>query len=287
MPPPTAPPAADTADQSFFRQGNRLDPDSQDNALQGGMRAEDLLDAPTANVAMQRMEEGAKAGVQVPTGPTMPKTAEGMVPPQPTPGTPFSPPPSTSLDRPEDPEDLLDERERGSGVSRGMVPPQRSMELYRPPDLEISDSDVERLEECIVNNHFYSEKFTKGRLSATFRVKSANEVDFQRACLGKMAQEDKFGLVSDYQNAVAQFNLLFQLADFNGKSMPQVRIPPRPWSEEALNLETQFWMSPVSQMTDAAYFLLQGMMVQFEDKLFKMQQRLLDPNFSKPDDHSS
>jgi hypothetical protein len=250
------------------------DPDSPDNLLRGGrpLSAKDLMgsppdvDDPELKAAEERIKREQEAIREA-------EAATPSLPLQPSQGAAYRPPATTEL--PQGQEPSMFDRRTLPGV-------RRSLELYTPPEVEITDEDMLRMLECIIHNKHYSEKFKKGPVEVLFRVKSAKEVDFQRANISKMAAAGEFGLMSDFHAAVARYNQLFQVVSYNGREVAPVRIPPRPWKKEDINLEEQYWASWLSDITESAGYIVHGMMIQFEDKVYRMQQRMLEPDFTMP-----
>lgn len=255
-------------------------PDSPDNLLAPGkvITAADLQGPPLSAsdeaelLAAEARLKKEQHRVDIPSNLEPPSSP--VYPAQPTSGTSNREPVTTEL--PVTPPQG-DEYEQ-----RSLPGLRRNLELYSPPPLVITDEDRERLLECIIHNKYYSERFVKGPVEVVFRVKSSREVDFQRACLSKMSNDGEFGLMSDFQAAVARFNQLFQTVSYNGSDVPPVVIPPRPWKEGDLNLEEQYWKSWLSGLTESAGYIIHGLMIQFEDKVYRMQQSILDPDFFRP-----
>jgi hypothetical protein len=245
-------------------------PDSPENLLQPGRKitAADLSGPPLSpqdEAELKAAEEQARKTWPEPV-------VQSEYPPQPMEG--MSPRQPTSTD--------LETGEVSNFDQRSLPPVRRNLELYQPPPVPIQDGDIERLTECIIHNKHYSEEFVKGPVRVLFRVKSAREVDFQRACLSKMSADGEFGLMSDFQAAIARYNQLFQVVSYNGRQVSPVVIPPRPWKAEDLNLEEQYWKSWLAEITESAGYIVHGLMIQFEDKVYRMQQRMLEPGFTMP-----
>ena len=155
---------------------------------------------------------------------------------------------------------------------------------FIPPRIPVTEEDVDRFLSCIARNAYYSEKFVRGEVTATFRVKSSIEVQYLRACISKMVSEGQLLSNDDLNVAIAKFNMFFQLHEFCGKVTPKPVIPPRPWNtDEQLNLETQFWSSDLGNLTDASSLVIQGMMIQFENKVTEIERLILDPKYSRGD----
>ena len=250
------------------------DPDSEENLLKSGrpLSAKDLQpqELPVSSEQNAELNAAEERLLQEQGKQEQPSAS---LPPQPEMGMPDRPPQTTEVPQSE---------ERSNYDFRTLPGSRKSMELYSPPEVPITNEDMERLLECIIHNKHYSEEFEKGPVKILFRVKSAKEVDFQRANLSKAISTGEFALMSDFQAAVARYNQLFQVVTYNGKEVAPVKIPPRPWKAEDLNLEEQYWSSWLSEITDSAGYVIHGLMIQFEDKIYRMQQRVLEPDFIMP-----
>lgn len=253
----SAPPATDMFGRPVGDDGNLL----------GKVRAEDLMDPPTTVSPPSGFPEPSTTvspppGFQEPstTGPLPPQFDESSVPSNPDVQV-LEPPQSTG---------------------RGVQPSNQMTELYVPPALEVTDEDIERFLESIESNQHYAERFVKGGLDVVFRSKSGVEFDFQRSCLGRMMEEREIRTIPDYHEVMARLNLFLQLDQLNGKKMPKPAIPLRPWKAADLNIDAQYWASPFATFTEPLKFVLHGLMVQFENKVFEIEKRVIDPKYTGP-----
>jgi hypothetical protein len=168
-------------------------------------------------------------------------------------------------------------------AATGVTPRERDGSFV-PPRIPVSEEDIDRFLSCIARNAYYSEKFQRGTMSATFRVKSSLEVQYLRACISNMVADGKLLTNDDLNLTISRYNMFFQLHEFCGKVTPKPMIPPRPWNTpEELNLEDQFWNCDLGRLTDASSMVIQGMMIQFENKVSEIERLILDPKFSRGD----
>lgn len=149
----------------------------------------------------------------------------------------------------------------------------------------VTEEDCIKFMESIATGKVYRETFRKGpAMSVTFRTRTSLEMGYQRACLSEMIAANKFALAADFYDAVARFNLFFQLESFAGKAYSAPLVPPMPWTKANMTLEEQYWASPLGQMREEAITLLFGFLRQFEEKLSIIHDKILSPtaNFSEP-----
>jgi len=163
-----------------------------------------------------------------------------------------------------------------------------AQDSFSVPRLEVTNGDIDKFLSCIKNGTYYSEVFRKGEFSVTFRVKSALEITWMRACTSNMIYTTKELLSTDDLNyAILRFNLLFQVVKINNEDCQGVTPPGiPPWAPEHLNLEALFWQSKFSKMSEISLFMIQSMMVQFEQKVRDIETAVIDPKFSSEEVHS-
>jgi hypothetical protein len=191
-----------------------------------------------------------------------------------------SAPPEPKVPAPASPS--LDDKVNPGAVMAGTAPGRRGTPGEDIPDLPVSDSDVDRFLSCIQSNAYYSETFTKGGFRVVFRVKSAVEIAWIRACVSRMIYDTgEIRTNEDMNQAILRFNLLLQTAEIGARSLAGVAAPgPPPWKPEDLNLEELFWRSEFGSMNEGVLFMVQAMMVQFERKVQAIERMLIDPKFS-------
>lgn len=151
---------------------------------------------------------------------------------------------------------------------------------FEIPDLPIHDDDKERLQDCLLNGNMYAESFdrAKGSLKVTFRVKTARETEIVFAQLRQDARDGFIMEEWDMNSRLHKYNLLIQMHSLNDIQQPRaVPLPaemPKDWT-----LRSIYDSSLVSSFPDPKIYILLGILSQFDKKVRRMTNQVLNGDF--------
>lgn len=182
-----------------------------------------------------------------------------------------------------------------SGSSGVAVRPREEVGApYSPSSLKITEECMEKFMDCLTMGQPYSEdfviKFGKNVIGVTIRDRLGSERDFTHSFISWKLFNQKVDALT-HQTEVNKALMLAQLVSFDGNKMPGLYVPPRPWSDETFekhNIITQFETSVLGQMPESLFTILSGKIVQFTDKVRRIQIALVEgkENFSDAGDPS-
>lgn len=145
----------------------------------------------------------------------------------------------------------------------------------RVPKLPVTDADKDKLCDCMVSGTFYSETFSffKGKLTATFRVKTKQEDDEIISQIHDDFQDSVIKSSAQYSNRLAVYQLYIQTMELGGVKL--LRSKGKSLREEVKN-------SIFETMPEPKLFLLITTLNQFEAKVGDILKEALDSGFTQP-----
>lgn len=158
---------------------------------------------------------------------------------------------------------------------------------YDPPELDFTEAELDRFIEKMVFGEPWSESFTRDKVQITLRTRSRRESEFVTSVIEYEARQRLIMTQAELTNRINSFNIILSAVEYRGAGMPVWSMPARPWTDDNYKAFSAFVEShPLSDMPDPLHFVLMAIMVQFQDKCYRMQKRIVEdstgPDFSRP-----
>jgi hypothetical protein len=156
--------------------------------------------------------------------------------------------------------------------------------VFQLPELQITDQDKKNFLAALLEGKPYQESFSAagGSLVVTFRGKTKFETDIINSQVFREIQDATIGSETEYFNTNNTFSLYFQMIKIQGSDVPKP-IYPKALDDEDYVLRDMVSKSVIHEMPDLKFYILTGLLAQFNDKCLKISQEIMvNPDFLKP-----
>jgi hypothetical protein len=156
-------------------------------------------------------------------------------------------------------------------------------ENYMPPELSVSEEDMERFDKSALFGTDYTEILERGDLKVKLRTRTKREAEFVTWMGDYEARNNLVSSRWELTSRINTFNMIYSIVGVSvGDKSPFDWIapypaPPRPWRKEHAEEFSKFVEShPVSDISEAMSFVLLAMLIQFQTKIFALEKSAIE-----------
>lgn len=158
---------------------------------------------------------------------------------------------------------------------------------YDPPELDFTPEELDDFIAKMVFGESWTEHFVREKVEIVLRTRSRKESEFNNAVIDSETRARIITSQSQLASRLNELNIITSLVEFRGKPMQQWTVPARPWTEDHFRAFAAFIEEhPMSDIPEPLHFVLLAVLVQFQDKCYRMQKQVIEesemPGFSRP-----
>ena len=154
---------------------------------------------------------------------------------------------------------------------------------YDPPELDFTEEEFDEFIRKVTFGESWSETFVRNLVTITLRTRSRRETEFGNMLVENEVRAETIRSQNALADRLNKVNIVMSAVNYGGTNMPAYVIPPRPWTDEHLKSFSEFIEKhPLADVPDPLHFILLAILVQFQDKCYRMQKRVIE-NAEKPD----